>query len=61
MKAYADNNWKQYYKSYNKILTKAINEAKHSVIMKKITNSNNTIKTTCNIIKTELGKKKHSK
>jgi hypothetical protein len=48
---------KQYYKSYSKILTKVINKAEKLNYNGKIATSNNTIKTTWNIIKTEFGKK----
>ncbi|PNF34410.1 hypothetical protein B7P43_G13946 [Cryptotermes secundus] len=55
-KVHDNNNLKQYYNSYSKILTKVINEAKRLNYYDKITNSNNTIKTTWNIIKAKLGK-----
>jgi hypothetical protein len=52
-----NNNYlKQYYKLYSKILTKVINEAKRLNYSDKIINSNNTAKTTWNIIKAESGK-----
>jgi hypothetical protein len=48
-----NNNFKQYYKLYSKILTKVINEAKRLNYNNKIINSNNTAKTAWNIIKAE--------
>ena len=56
VKFYDNKNLKQYYKSYCKILTKVINEVKKLSNEYKITNSNNVVKTTWNIIRTELGK-----
>jgi hypothetical protein len=56
MKANDNNNLKQYYKLYSKILTKVINEAKRLNYNDKIINSNNTAKTTWNIIKVESSK-----
>ncbi|PNF34798.1 hypothetical protein B7P43_G03730 [Cryptotermes secundus] len=55
-KFHDNENLKQYYKSYCKILTKVINEAKRLSNEDKITNSNNVAKTTWNIIRAELGK-----
>jgi hypothetical protein len=55
-KANDNNNLKQYYKLYSKLLTKVINEAKRLNYNDKIINSNNTVKTTWNIIKAESGK-----
>jgi hypothetical protein len=46
-----NNNLKQCYKLYSKILTKVINKAKRLNYNDKIINSNNTAKTTWNIIK----------
>jgi hypothetical protein len=51
-----DNDRKQYYKLYSKILTKVINVAKRLNYNDKIINSNNTAKTSWNIIKAESGK-----
>jgi hypothetical protein len=56
MKAKDNNNLKQYYKLYSRILTKVNNEAKRLSYNDKIINSTNTAKTTWNIIKGESGK-----
>jgi hypothetical protein len=50
-------NLKQYYKSYSKILTNVIREAKTSSYNKQIMNSHNKIKTTWNIMKSGTGRK----
>jgi hypothetical protein len=55
-KANDNNNLKQYYKLYSKILTEVINKAKRLTYNDKIINSNNTAKITWNIIKAESGK-----
>jgi hypothetical protein len=47
---------KKYYKTYSKILTNVIKEAKKLCYRDKINKTNNASKATCSIIKEELGK-----
>lgn len=51
---------RQYYKLYGKILNKVIKEAKRSNYNNQISNSQNRIKTTWDIIKCEKGQRKDS-
>jgi hypothetical protein len=48
---------KNYYKAYCKILTKSINEAKWSYYNKHISNSNNRIRSTWNVVKAITGRR----
>jgi phage anti-repressor protein len=48
---------KQYYKSYRKLLSKVIKEAKILHYNKQILTSHNKTRTICNIVKNETGKK----
>jgi hypothetical protein len=48
---------KNYYKAYCKILTKSINEAKQSYYNKQISNSNNKIQNTWNVVKAITGRR----
>lgn len=56
-----DTKIKEYYKEYSKILSKVIVEAKRSMYNNQVLNSDNKIKTTWNIIRTETNRIKRVK